>query len=86
MITALEDNSAFLDVNLTFLILNIPRKQPSLLVSLSLYLLNELLIPSLLFKLLTTSSKQIFHFLVLKRQMAGGGRLFQKKDMQISRP
>ena len=86
MITALEDNSAFLDVTLTFLILNIPRKQPSLLVSLSLYLLNELLIPSLLFKLLTTSSKQIFHFLVLKRQMAGGGRLFQKKDMQISRP
>ena len=31
MITALEDNSIFLDVNLTFLTLNIPGKWPSLL-------------------------------------------------------
>ena len=76
---ALEDNSVFLDVNLTILTLNIPGKWPSLLpgnplctwlVSSSLYLLNELLIPSLLFKLPTTSSKQIFHFPVLKREKA----------------
>lgn len=66
------------DVNLTFLTRNTPWKWPSLLpgnpwtsrVSSSLYLLNELLVPSLLFKPPTISSKQLSHRLH-PGQMAG---------------
>lgn len=66
------------DANLTFLTRNTPWKWPSLLpgnpwtsqVSSSLYFLNKLLVPSLLFKPPTISSKQVSHCLH-PGQMAG---------------
>ena len=91
MSTALEDNSVFLDVNLTFLT-EYTRKVAltatwnplrTWLVSSSLYLLNELLTPSLLFKLPTTSSKQIS--LPCPQKTDGWGREEEDRQRRICR-